>query len=41
MMEFVGQLRELSGGKPIGIKLCVGRWVWVRHDTRTLFPDLT
>lgn len=25
MMEFVKKLRELSGGKPIGFKLCVGR----------------
>jgi len=24
MMEFVGLLRELSGGKPVGLKLCVG-----------------
>ncbi len=24
MMTFVGRLRELSGGKPIGFKLCVG-----------------
>ena len=24
MMEFIGQLREHSGGKPIGFKLCVG-----------------
>ncbi len=24
MMEFVAQLRELSGGKPVGIKFCVG-----------------
>ncbi|MFG1421821.1 FMN-binding glutamate synthase family protein [Roseixanthobacter liquoris] len=24
MMDFVAQLRELSGGKPVGIKLCVG-----------------
>ena len=24
MMEFVGRLRELSGGKPVGFKLCVG-----------------
>ncbi|MFG1426973.1 FMN-binding glutamate synthase family protein [Roseixanthobacter glucoisosaccharinicivorans] len=24
MMEFVAQLRELSGGKPVGIKLCIG-----------------
>ena len=27
LMEFVQQLRELSGGKPVGIKFCVGnRW---------------
>ncbi len=25
MMEFVGKLRELSDGKPIGLKLCLGR----------------
>src|SRR5690349_23977715 len=24
MMQFIGKLRELSGGKPIGFKLCVG-----------------
>jgi glutamate synthase domain-containing protein 2 len=24
MMQFVARLRELSGGKPVGIKLCVG-----------------
>jgi len=24
MMRFIAQLRELSGGKPVGIKLCVG-----------------
>jgi glutamate synthase domain-containing protein 2 len=24
MMHFIGKLRELSGGKPIGFKLCVG-----------------
>lgn len=24
MMEFIAKLRELSGGKPVGIKLCVG-----------------
>lgn len=27
MMEFIARLRELSGGKPVGIKLCVGRRV--------------
>jgi glutamate synthase domain-containing protein 2 len=25
LIEFVGKLRELSGGKPIGFKLCIGR----------------
>ncbi len=25
LMAFIGRLRELSGGKPVGIKLCVGR----------------
>lgn len=25
LLEFISQLRELSGGKPIGIKLCIGR----------------
>ena len=24
MMKFIGQLRELSGGKPVGFKLCIG-----------------
>ncbi|MDP5362685.1 MAG: FMN-binding glutamate synthase family protein [Paracoccaceae bacterium] len=24
MMQFIGRLRELSGGKPIGFKLCIG-----------------
>ena len=28
LLEFVTQLRELSGGKPVGFKLCVGR----RHE---------
>lgn len=27
MMDFIARLRDLSGGKPVGIKLCVGnRW---------------
>ena len=25
MMEFIAQLRELSGGKPVGVKFCVGQ----------------
>ena len=29
LMEFIGQLRELSGGKPVGFKLAVGHpWEW-------------
>ncbi len=29
LMEFVARLRELSGGKPTGFKLCVGHpWEW-------------
>jgi len=24
MMEFIGELRKLSGGKPVGFKLCIG-----------------
>lgn len=29
LLAFVVQLRELSGGKPVGIKLCVGHpWEW-------------
>ena len=25
LLEFVTRLRELSGGKPVGFKLCVGK----------------
>jgi glutamate synthase domain-containing protein 2 len=25
MMDFIGQLRQLSNGKPVGFKLCIGR----------------
>ncbi len=29
MMQFIARLRELSGGKPTGIKLCIGHpWEW-------------
>jgi len=29
LLEFVAQLRELSGGKPTGFKLCIGHpWEW-------------
>lgn len=26
MCEFLGRLREWSGGKPVGFKLCIGKW---------------
>ena len=32
MMEFVARLRELSGGKPVGLKFCVGN----RHEVLAL-----
>ncbi len=29
LMQFVARLRELSGGKPVGFKLCIGHpWEW-------------
>ena len=29
MLQFIAQLRELSGGKPVGFKFCVGHpWEW-------------
>ncbi|WP_439332059.1 FMN-binding glutamate synthase family protein [Paracoccus salsus] len=29
LCEFIAQLRDLSGGKPVGIKMCVGHpWEW-------------
>jgi glutamate synthase domain-containing protein 2 len=28
-MQFIARLRELSGGKPTGFKLCIGHiWEW-------------
>lgn len=44
LCEFIRQLRELSGGKPVGIKLCVGHpWEWFAvakafHETG-IMPD--
>lgn len=26
LLDFVTQLREISGGKPVGFKLCIGKW---------------
>ena len=32
MMQFIDRLRELSGGKPTGFKLCIGHpWEWFAH----------
>ena len=29
LCDFISQLRELSGGKPVGVKLCIGHpWEW-------------
>jgi glutamate synthase domain-containing protein 2 len=44
MMHFVKQLRELSGGKPVGFKLCIGHpWEWfgiVKAMLETnIYPD--
>ena len=44
MMQFIDRLRELSGGKPTGFKLCIGHpWEWfgiakAMHETGIL-PD--
>lgn len=44
MMEFIQQLRELSGGKPVGFKLCIGAkseflsLCYAMHHTKIL-PD--
>lgn len=44
LVEFIKTLRELSGGKPIGIKMCVGNLVEVEDMIRTFsqmnnYPD--
>lgn len=44
MMHFVKQLRDLSGGKPVGFKLCIGHpWEWfgiVKAMLETnIYPD--
>ena len=44
MMQFIAQLRQLSGGKPIGFKLCIGRTsefialCKAMHESQ-IFPD--
>ena len=39
MTAFISQLRELSGGKPVGFKLCVGRPAGVHGDHQGDDPD--
>lgn len=41
MMYFIEQLRELSGGKPVGIKLCIGQaWEWFAIVKAMLKTDI-
>ena len=37
MMHFIAQLRELSGGKPVGFKLCIGH-AWAVSYTHLTLP---
>jgi glutamate synthase domain-containing protein 2 len=44
MMQFIEQLRQLSGGKPVGFKLCIGHpWEWFAMvkamQATNLWPD--
>ncbi len=39
MMEFVARLRELSGGKPVGLKLCVGHPTEVFAMTKAMLKS--
>ena len=44
MMQFIEQLRQLSGGKPVGFKFCIGHpWEWFAMvkamQTTNLWPD--
>jgi glutamate synthase domain-containing protein 2 len=42
MMQFIDQLRELSGGKPTGFKLCIGHpWEWFGLAKAMLETGLT
>jgi glutamate synthase domain-containing protein 2 len=42
MMYFIAKLRELSGGKPTGIKLCIGHpWEWFAMVKAMLATGLT
>ena len=42
MMQFIAQLRELSGGKPTGFKLCIGHpWEWFAMVKAMLASGIT
>ncbi|WP_370680240.1 FMN-binding glutamate synthase family protein [Comamonas sp. GB3 AK4-5] len=42
MMLFIGQLRRLSGGKPVGFKFCVGHpWEWFAMVKAMQQTDIT
>ena len=42
LLEFVAQLRELSGGKPVGIKLTIGHaWEWFAIAKAMLKTNIT
>jgi glutamate synthase domain-containing protein 2 len=41
MMQFIEQLRQLSGGKPVGFKLCIGHpWEWFALCKAMLKTDI-
>lgn len=42
MMRFIARLRELSGGKPVGFKLCIGHpWEWFAMVKAMLHTGIT
>ena len=42
MMQFIQRLRELSGGKPVGFKLCIGHpWEWFAMVKAMLATGIT
>jgi glutamate synthase domain-containing protein 2 len=42
LLQFVARLRELSGGKPTGFKLCIGHpWEWFAIAKAMLETDIT
>ncbi|HLQ85288.1 MAG TPA: FMN-binding glutamate synthase family protein [Salinisphaeraceae bacterium] len=42
LMQFIVRLRELSGGKPVGFKLCIGHvWEWFSMVKAMLESDIT